>query len=1063
MVYDDRIVALSLMSRFLSFCCRCSSCVLLSLVDIATAQTPVRVTDGVRTYYRTSQPSDFFNASPSRVIFTAVPPGRFSAVPFVTDGTAAGTAELIQPPLLEGTTLSGPFQSVGGFTLFITTGNDVTTLWKTDGTSAGTTSLTVEPVNMVSAGTYLIGVSETSGGASRLWRMDGSPAGTSAFYTAPANTNFTPGAMAAGHYFFGGNAFTDDGRQDSLWKSNGTLGGTSLIRPLSYTEGGETRYDQYPSFFTEWQGVVYFMATEFAEDPNTFVTYERSVLWRTDGTAGGTVRLGAPGPLFRGSYTSAGSLYFITAGNLNLGGGVQSPTIWKSNGTVAGTVMVFSGSLGNTPMTNLNLLGAYGGSMWFNLTAENFLQPTSLRVSRLARQLSTGELEAVADLPSVARVFGGPGLSYASPLAQQQGAFYLRISGGVDDVWRITQGNPPSIQSLGAGAVASDALLGGSMIGRGDNGLTGAEVYSSANGGTLIAEINPGIASTDRTYAGYSGHAVQSLNGILLFPGQDQVRGMELWRSDGTPGGTFPLMNASPREKSSSIEAIVTHGTATAWLRVKRGDLSGAYEGYEVWRTDGTTANTLAVHTFTAGEYPSEFFVNGPQLIGYVQNGPNPGGALRVLDGPHTLATLYSGDRLLKTLTSAGNVWFTTSDPVAGATLLHRSDGTGAPAVRVFLPTDYQLSSLECSFAQGVLCVASSRSAPEIISPDLRDLFYITAQGATRLTSAAYAAYASFTSSGSRLYFSRYHEGAYRLYVTDGTAGGTLSLGSFDQLDQSPDLGQTGRGQFFFYAKQLAAEQNYHLWKTDGTLAGTVKTSLPPSSNPRLMSTGPWLIYEVSNDSTNPQIVSEFYFTDGTGAGTRLPFLDGTSFFSFYAGTAETRTRPASATSVFFGKYDTTEGSEIYHFSLPAGPVRPFDLWTAAAGLTGSNALAEADPDKDGIPNLLEYLSGTLPHSAASAAPPTVAPQVFSASTQATLTFRRMESADLIVTVESSLDCVEWQPDNVLTPDGTLTPQPGRRSALFSRSGTNPEMLSIVTLPAGGHSKMFLRIRARLP
>ncbi|MGH9004096.1 MAG: ELWxxDGT repeat protein, partial [Acidimicrobiia bacterium] len=87
----------------------------------------------------------------------------------------------------------------------------------------------------------------------------------------------------------------------------------------------------------------------------------------------------------------------------------------------------------------------------------------------------------------------------------------------------------------------------------------------------------------------------------LLFAATDGTHGIELWRSDGTSGGTFMVSDILPGS-SSSVPAELT--------RVAGGLLSPgrlffrAFEGTagnELWKTDGTAAGTVLVKDIRPG------------------------------------------------------------------------------------------------------------------------------------------------------------------------------------------------------------------------------------------------------------------------------------------------------------------------------------------------------------------------------------------------------------------------------------------------------------------------------
>src|SRR5262249_10582367 len=96
-----------------------------------------------------------------------------------------------------------------------------------------------------------------------------------------------------------------------LWKSNGKAKGTVLVKEISPGPLGSGR-----QYLTALNGVLSFGAADG--------------LWRSDGTAAGTVQVRALGADLRELTIVNGNLYFAAGHSL-----------WRSDGTTAGTAPVF--------------------------------------------------------------------------------------------------------------------------------------------------------------------------------------------------------------------------------------------------------------------------------------------------------------------------------------------------------------------------------------------------------------------------------------------------------------------------------------------------------------------------------------------------------------------------------------------------------------------------------------------------------------------------------------------------------------------------------------------------
>ncbi|MEY3897308.1 MAG: hypothetical protein RLZZ214_2829 [Verrucomicrobiota bacterium] len=100
-----------------------------------------------------------------------------------------------------------------------------------------------------------------------------------------------------------------------------------------------------------------------------------------------------------------------------------------------------------------------------------------------------------------------------------------------------------------------------------------------------------------------------------------------------------------------------------------------------------------------------------------------------------------------------------------------------------------------------------------------------------------------------------------------------------------------------------------------------------------------------------------------------------------------------------------------------------YDVWTSSYGLTGSAALSAADPDNDGMANLLEYAFGTSPIAISDQYRPTVRESTVAAQSYLEITYRQnLDATDLTYVVRQSNDLVNWTTLTAAGGDITITP-----------------------------------------
>ena len=214
-------------------------------------------------------------------------------------------------------------------------------LWKTDGTAEGTVSVQ-DSINTVVA--YYYGITEFNGefyfqatdnvNGFELWKTNGMAAGTVLV------KDINPGARSSFDYrfkdftVFNGALYfhANDGVNGSeLWKTDGTAAGTVLVKDINAAAGVSSS----PSDFTVFNNTLYFSASDGVKK-----------LWKTDGTVGGTtlvtdapVGTGTsflPDNFSHGFPVFKGALYFRSGGGLWKTDGITAPVQNEDIGTAAG-------------------------------------------------------------------------------------------------------------------------------------------------------------------------------------------------------------------------------------------------------------------------------------------------------------------------------------------------------------------------------------------------------------------------------------------------------------------------------------------------------------------------------------------------------------------------------------------------------------------------------------------------------------------------------------------------------------------------------------------------------
>ncbi len=392
--------------------------------------------------------------------------------------------------------------------------------------------------------------------------------------------------------------------------------GFCLISEVAYTQASLIKDifqdgNSNPQELTEVNGELYFSAN------NGINGFE---LWKTDGTDQGTV-------LVKDINPGAGNgTFLMSAANVNgtlFFSPLDGTRIWKSDGTTQGTVLVTDKVEGIRELTN------NGGVLYF--------RGESVFGTQLWK--SDGTDEGTVEI--LVNLFAS---SFPAGLTSRNGMMYFsstinnpELQYGGKELW-VSDGNP--FVSLGGTKIVKDifpgsassfpayiTLVDNKLFFSSNDGIHGFELWKSdgtEEGTILVKDINPngnGIPydpALDEGNINLNPHSFSNVNGTLFFTANDGINVLQLWKSDGTEGGTIQLEEVNNKVKG------ITNLFAIGDILYFSG--STDQEGKELWRTDGTGAGTYLAADINPGpgsSNPSQFANIGQTLYFHANDGVN--------------------------------------------------------------------------------------------------------------------------------------------------------------------------------------------------------------------------------------------------------------------------------------------------------------------------------------------------------------------------------------------------------------------------------------------------------
>jgi ELWxxDGT repeat protein len=375
-----------------------------------------------------------------------------------------------------------------------------------------------------------------------LWRTDGSAAGTTRVYDFSSPGAWIDAPVRAGEQWFFPAVTSAAGQE--LWVSDGTTGGTRMVRDIRPGGASANVHDVIAV-----GDRVFFVA-------NDGVSGEE--LWVSDGTPAGTelVENLFPTPFPAGIQSGAAVGDILIASVASIG-----RTLVRSDGTAEGTYAL----PGNSP----EQVTGSGARVFFSAVALDEQQQS------LGRELwvTDGTVEGTR---LVADIFTGSGSSDPQDLANANGVLYFTADDGVHgrELWR------------------SDGTAGGTYMVR--DIRPGALSGLAPEPTTTPADNNTGFVDVPETLVAAAGQ--------VYFAADDGVHGVELWRSNGSAGGTRLVADLAPGAASSSPRPMLAAG-GRVYLSVLDESI-----GRELW----------AVPAAIAGDLNCDQLVNNFDIDGFV-------------------------------------------------------------------------------------------------------------------------------------------------------------------------------------------------------------------------------------------------------------------------------------------------------------------------------------------------------------------------------------------------------------------------------------------------------------
>ena len=417
-------------------------------------------------------------------------------------------------------------------------------------------------------------------------------------------------------------------------------------------------------------------------------------------------------------------------------------------------------------------------------------------------------------------------------------------------------------------------------------GTTDTELWSYEGGNmTLLKVLSSSIGaatfvsqSNYNTGENFGGHPAVVGNRIYFAVYNSGLGVYELWKSDGTSGGTVLVKSNGPQ----NIQNLTKVGNYLYF---------SSFDGFVtvgLWKSDGTSGGTTMVKNLNINDTirTPKNFVDFNGVLYFSYDDYSNGEELWKSDGTDAGTVLFKNIRAgnasssPRNLTVSGsNLFFTANDGTHGEELW-RTDGTlvGTILLADANPNQYSTVFYYFTALNGNIYYSANPEHPfnEIWKSDgtASGTHAFLFDGVSKIVA---------TTNGT-LYFAHFDpnllDNDYELWKSNGTATGSMMVKDINLTgSSSPSFLTTVNNNVYFNATDGIHGKT--LWKSDGTASGTTMVNYSNNSSyPSSMTTIGNKDYFFADDGIHG---TELWKSDGTASGTTMvkdifPGLDGSDF-----------------------------------------------------------------------------------------------------------------------------------------------------------------------------------------